>query len=235
MIRHQAEREHAQLEPVDRPPKPRQERAPVVPVEIYPPPLDAPRRHVPDAVGWEDRARQPRHRPTLRPSDCREPPVWTRRHTIVAPRTWPLRTFGGQSPVTSRADVASLDTLVRGGGSGRRSRGDLAETTRLASSHGRYRPAGHELERSYEEVRERMSDPAVYNDHREAAEVGRRLKELEARTSSARSGGRRAPTSASRADPELARSRPTSSRTWRGSRRSSSWRSSSATRPTTRT
>src|SRR5215203_5536159 len=36
-----------------------------------------------------------------------------------------------------------------------------------------------ELERSYHEVQERMSDPAVYNDHREAAEVGRRLKELE--------------------------------------------------------
>jgi peptide chain release factor 1 len=36
-----------------------------------------------------------------------------------------------------------------------------------------------ELDRSYNEVRERMSDPAVYNDHREAAEVGRRLKELE--------------------------------------------------------
>jgi peptide chain release factor 1 len=36
-----------------------------------------------------------------------------------------------------------------------------------------------ELERSYEEVRERMADPAVYNDHREAATVGRRLKELE--------------------------------------------------------
>ena len=36
-----------------------------------------------------------------------------------------------------------------------------------------------ELERSYTEVQERMSDPAVYNDHREAAEVGRRLKELE--------------------------------------------------------
>src|SRR3972149_6248572 len=36
-----------------------------------------------------------------------------------------------------------------------------------------------ELERSYTDVRERMSDPAVYNDHREAAEVGRRLKELE--------------------------------------------------------
>src|SRR4051794_2441332 len=36
-----------------------------------------------------------------------------------------------------------------------------------------------ELERSYEETRDRMSDPAVYNDHREAAEVGRRLKQLE--------------------------------------------------------
>jgi peptide chain release factor 1 len=36
-----------------------------------------------------------------------------------------------------------------------------------------------ELERSYEETRERLSDPSVYNDHREAAEVGRRLKELE--------------------------------------------------------
>jgi peptide chain release factor 1 len=36
-----------------------------------------------------------------------------------------------------------------------------------------------ELERSYKEAQERMSDPAVYNDHREAAEVGRRLKELE--------------------------------------------------------
>jgi peptide chain release factor 1 len=36
-----------------------------------------------------------------------------------------------------------------------------------------------ELERSYTEVQERMSDPSVYNDHREAAEVGRRLKELE--------------------------------------------------------
>jgi len=36
-----------------------------------------------------------------------------------------------------------------------------------------------ELERSYEETRERLSDPSVYNDHREAAEVGRKLKELE--------------------------------------------------------
>jgi peptide chain release factor 1 len=37
-----------------------------------------------------------------------------------------------------------------------------------------------ELERSHAELQERLSDPAVYNDHREAAEVGRKLKELEA-------------------------------------------------------
>ena len=36
-----------------------------------------------------------------------------------------------------------------------------------------------DLERSYREAQERMSDPSVYNDHREAAEVGRRVKELE--------------------------------------------------------
>jgi len=35
-----------------------------------------------------------------------------------------------------------------------------------------------ELERSYAEAQERMADPAVYNDHRQAADVGRRLKEL---------------------------------------------------------
>ena len=36
-----------------------------------------------------------------------------------------------------------------------------------------------DLERSYRELHARMSDPAVYNDNREAADVGRRLKELE--------------------------------------------------------
>src|SRR5471030_3407742 len=36
-----------------------------------------------------------------------------------------------------------------------------------------------ELERSYTETQARLSDPSVYNDHREAADVGRRLKELE--------------------------------------------------------
>ncbi len=37
-----------------------------------------------------------------------------------------------------------------------------------------------ELERSHAQLQARMSDPTVYNDHREAADVGRRLKELEA-------------------------------------------------------
>ena len=36
-----------------------------------------------------------------------------------------------------------------------------------------------ELERSYADAQERMSDPAVFSDHRSAAEAGRRLKELE--------------------------------------------------------
>ena len=36
-----------------------------------------------------------------------------------------------------------------------------------------------ELEHQYLEVQQRMSDPSVYNDHREAAEVGRKLKERE--------------------------------------------------------
>ncbi|MGH3136110.1 MAG: peptide chain release factor 1 [Gaiellaceae bacterium] len=36
-----------------------------------------------------------------------------------------------------------------------------------------------ELDRSYAEAQERLADPAVYNDHRQAAEAGRRLKALE--------------------------------------------------------
>ena len=44
---------------------------------------------------------------------------------------------------------------------------------------GNIEPLLDELDRSYQEAQERMSDPAVYNDHREAADVGRRLKELE--------------------------------------------------------
>src|SRR3954447_10452396 len=44
---------------------------------------------------------------------------------------------------------------------------------------GSIEPLLDELDRSYQEAQERMSDPAVYNDRREAADVGRRLKELE--------------------------------------------------------
>jgi peptide chain release factor 1 len=40
-------------------------------------------------------------------------------------------------------------------------------------------PLVDELERSYRETQERLGDPSVYNDHREAAQVGRRAKELE--------------------------------------------------------
>jgi peptide chain release factor 1 len=36
-----------------------------------------------------------------------------------------------------------------------------------------------ELERTYADAQERMSDPSVFSDHRTAAEAGRRLKELE--------------------------------------------------------
>src|SRR5713101_4075847 len=44
---------------------------------------------------------------------------------------------------------------------------------------GNIEPLLDELDRSYQEAQERMSDPAVYNDHREAAGAGRKLKELE--------------------------------------------------------
>jgi peptide chain release factor 1 len=43
-----------------------------------------------------------------------------------------------------------------------------------------------ELERSYGELQDRMADPSVYSDHREAAELGRRLKELEPAVKAAR-------------------------------------------------
>src|SRR6188472_3781935 len=61
-----------------------------------------------------------------------------------------------------------------------------------------------ELERSYTEAQERMSDPAVYNDHREAAEVGRRLKELEGPWKLAREWRQvQEDLEAARADPDL--------------------------------
>ena len=62
-----------------------------------------------------------------------------------------------------------------------------------------------ELDRSYSEALERQSDPAVYNDHREAAAVGRRLKELEGPYRLAQAWRQaRADLGAARADAELA-------------------------------
>jgi peptide chain release factor 1 len=61
-----------------------------------------------------------------------------------------------------------------------------------------------ELERSHSEVQAQMSDPAVYNDHREAAELGRRLKELEEPIRLAREWRQtRADADAARADSDL--------------------------------
>ena len=66
-------------------------------------------------------------------------------------------------------------------------------------------PLVDELERSYADLQARLSDPAVYNDHREAAGVGRRLKELETpyRLAVAWQGAR-ADLADARDDPELA-------------------------------
>ena len=36
-----------------------------------------------------------------------------------------------------------------------------------------------DVERSHRELQEQLSDPAIFNDHRVAADVGRKLKELE--------------------------------------------------------
>jgi peptide chain release factor 1 len=62
-----------------------------------------------------------------------------------------------------------------------------------------------ELERSYNEALERQADPAVYSDHREAAAVGRRLKELEGPYKLAQAWRQaRADLDAARGDAELA-------------------------------
>jgi peptide chain release factor 1 len=62
-----------------------------------------------------------------------------------------------------------------------------------------------ELDRSYAEAQERLSDPAVYNDHRQAADAGRRLKELEGPKRLAdRWRQARDDLDAARGDPELA-------------------------------
>jgi peptide chain release factor 1 len=62
-----------------------------------------------------------------------------------------------------------------------------------------------ELNRSYSQALERQSDPAVYNNHREAAAVGRRLKELEGPYRLAQAWRQaRADLDAARGDAELA-------------------------------
>ena len=62
-----------------------------------------------------------------------------------------------------------------------------------------------ELERSYGELQDRLADPNVYNDHREAAELGRRLKELEASVQAARAWRQASADLAdAKGDPELA-------------------------------
>jgi peptide chain release factor 1 len=66
-----------------------------------------------------------------------------------------------------------------------------------------------ELERNYRETQDRLADPAVYNDHREAAEVGRRLKELETPYKLAEQWRAAvADLAAARSDPELAEMAP---------------------------
>jgi peptide chain release factor 1 len=62
-----------------------------------------------------------------------------------------------------------------------------------------------DLERSHTELQDRLADPSVYADHREAAELGRRLKELEPAVRAAREW-RRATADLAEAndDPELA-------------------------------
>jgi peptide chain release factor 1 len=62
-----------------------------------------------------------------------------------------------------------------------------------------------ELERSYAEAQERMADPAVYNDRKQVAVAGKRLKELEGPHRLAEEWRRaRADLDDARGDPELA-------------------------------
>ena len=62
-----------------------------------------------------------------------------------------------------------------------------------------------DLERSHSELQDRLADPAVYADHREAAELGRRLKELDPVVRAAREWRRAAADLAdAKQDPELA-------------------------------
>ncbi len=62
-----------------------------------------------------------------------------------------------------------------------------------------------ELERTNDELQRKMADPAVYSDHREAADLGRRLKELEPAIKAARDWrSARTDLAEAKDDPELA-------------------------------
>ena len=61
-----------------------------------------------------------------------------------------------------------------------------------------------ELERTNDELQRKMADPAVYSDHREAADLGRRLKELEPAIKAARDWRSARTDTAEANDPELA-------------------------------
>src|SRR3954468_13256348 len=87
-------------------------------------------------------------------------------------------------PLAAAADDSQADARPARGLDSRPAGGAGARSARRARNPAR-RGDGlmedlvGELERSYNEANARLSDPAVYNDHREAADVGRRVKELE--------------------------------------------------------
>src|SRR5262249_47391354 len=81
------------------------------------------------------------------------------------------------SSVFMRTTVRGTQRRRLGGNPGLRSGLALVSLTLVGMAS--FEDLVDELERSYREAQQRLSDPAVYNDHREAAEVGRRVKELE--------------------------------------------------------
>ena len=179
--------------------------------------------------------------------------AWARREPEIVERARDVRVPSRSSrrgdhedALTSRHRARSdADAFQTAEARGRavRSRRRLGTPRSRSTPRSRLRWRGHvqsrrlieELERSYR-TQERMSDPAVYNDHREAEEVGRRLKKLEAPTGSPRPGARRAPTSTRPQRPRARRDGPRLRGRGRPPRgRAEARRSSRATRPTRRT
>jgi len=155
---HQTEGVRAPVAAVDDVREDGEEGAPVVVVSEGESAGDGARRDVVAPVR-EVAPKLPRHRVECRRAAATGSPPWTNRHALDAGRTRLVRACPGSDPsgrapsltraASTIARVAAIDQLV------------------------------DELERSYLEVQERTSDPALYNDHREATAVNRRLKELE--------------------------------------------------------